>query len=297
MGGRHGLVCGRSLRSSRSGGQWVAYNLRYAHLEIIGTVEPSLRWAAWSSAGLLGGWLAGRALFRRLPPWVEDASTVNARRFNSCRTVPTAKPDCLASSRRCSHSSRTPNGRRNTSAFTFEESKSARAFTTCAFTIRSCGYTIQITGPVRPFWKSSLLSRRNGRWVGILWIPRGHPMEPPWRLQAACADMPTPCQSTPPQACQSKGRAKPPPSHLRAIYLGGASHPQATFMRPSCDPQATPKPEQGVGTWCREIGVTRLVRWESYLHRPLLFFELFGQPLLDLRLPGYPFPIGNLVNA
>ena len=32
---------------------------------------------------------------------------------------------------------------------------------------------------------------------------------------------------------------KPPPSQLQAIYLGAASHPQATLMRLPCDPRAT----------------------------------------------------------
>ena len=55
------------------------------------------------------------------------------------------EPDCLANSRRCNRSSRPPNRRRNTAAFTFEPNESASAFITCAFTVRSCGYIRQIT--------------------------------------------------------------------------------------------------------------------------------------------------------
>ncbi len=39
--------------------------------------------------------------------------------------------------------------------------------------------------------------------------------------------------------CQPITALKPPTSHLQAIYMGVASHPQATPMRPSCVPQAT----------------------------------------------------------
>ena len=42
-----------------------------------------------------------------------------------------------------------------------------------------------------------------------------------------------------------------------------------------------------LGSWLRKLGS---------LSRLLLCFELLGQPLLYLRLPGHPVPIGNLVN-
>src|ERR1035437_2159261 len=88
------------------------------------------------------------------------------------------KPDCLASSRRCSRSSRTPNRRRNISAFAFKESKSASAVIMFAFTIRSCGYTRQMTRPFSPFRRSFLVFEPFWRLVGYPvdtpWIPRGY---------------------------------------------------------------------------------------------------------------------------
>ena len=60
------------------------------------------------------------------------------------------------------------------------------------------------------------------------------------------------------KVAQSSGRShrKPPTSQLQASYLGGASHPHATSMRPSSHLHATLKPgkSQGQRTRGRVVG-------------------------------------------
>ena len=118
-------------------------------------------------------------------PSASDCTTPRrASRSKSCRTVPTGKPDCLASSRRCSRSARTPHRRRDYSAFTFEESKSACGFIMCGITIRSCGYTRQNNERRAPLQRTIVV-------IAALCPLGGDLVEAPYRSFAACGDMAT----------------------------------------------------------------------------------------------------------